>query len=148
MSRHHLAIISAFIFLVCNNVFADDIYKWKDENGQVHYASTPPKGSAATKMGVSTTFSEPPAKTSTKTDANPANDSDKKTDAADAEKKDPYSKQQHDSLCKKAKSDIDTLNKSGRLRVKQEDGSTTVMDDKNRNKRMKTMQDMMKKHCK
>jgi len=40
------------------------------------------------------------------------------------------------------------LNKGGRLRVKQEDGSTAVMTDKDRQERMKRMQSMVTKHCK
>lgn len=145
-------ICSLFLVLLSQNGYAA-IYKWKDEKGQIHYGSIPPRGVASQRMGVST-FTPPPQKTpAMATDAKNAATTPGKNGAADANLKNagnkgPYTQQQHDTLCNNARRDMEALNKGGRLRVKQEDGSSAVMSDDDRAKRMKTMQAMIKKHCK
>ena len=146
MNRHHLASLFAFVLLIFSSHISAAIYKWTNEEGQVHYGSMPPQGVAAEKMGVSTKFTPPPA-TKKKTANNKASAPAEGKDS-DKENKDPYSKEQHTTLCNNAKNDLATLNKGGRLRVKQKDGSTVVMDEETKTKRMKNMQAMMKKHCK
>jgi len=146
MNRHHLASLSAIILLIFSSQISAAIYKWTNEQGQVHYGSMPPQGVAAKKMGVSTKFTPPPApkkKALANKTSKPAEGKD-----SDKENKDPYTKEQHTKLCNNAKNDIETLSKGGRLRVKQKDGSSVVMDEETKAKRMKNMQAMMKKHCK
>jgi len=137
---------AAILLMLMSSFSLAAIYKWTDEHGQVHYGSAPPSGSSAKRMGVSTHYSTPPA-AKPKAETQASGSKEKKTAAA-TDKKDPYSKQQHDSLCKNARNDIATLDKGGRLRVKQADGSSAVMTDESRNKRQKTMQEMISKHCK
>jgi len=144
--NRHLASLSAIILLIFSSQISAAIYKWTNEKGQVHYGSMPPQGVAAQKMGVSTKFTPPPvAKKKALVDktSKPAEGKD-----PDKENKDPYTKEQHTTLCNNAKNDIATLSKGGRIRVKQKDGSSVVMDEETKAKRMKNMQDMMKKHCK
>ena len=146
MNRHHLASLSAIVLLIFSSQISAAIYKWTNEQGQVHYGSMPPQGVSAKKMGVSTKFTPPPApkkKASVDKNSEPAEGKD-----SDKENKDPYSKEQHTTLCNNAKDDIANLSKGGRLRIKQKDGSTVVMDEETKAKRMKNMQAMMKKHCK
>jgi len=142
---------SCFIFITTLLVLSGNasaaIYKWKDEAGQVHYGSVPPQGIKSQRMGVSTAYTPTPAKKTTKSDSKKAAASGEK-EPADADKKDKYTQQQHDTLCKNARKDLATMNQAGRLRVKQDDGSTAVMSDQDRQKRMKTMQAMAAKHCK
>lgn len=146
MSRFYQSALAAILLTLISSASTAAIYKWKDEQGQVHYGSAPPSGTSVQKMGVSTHFSTVPA-AKAKTAPKAAADKTKKADP-DTDKKDPYTQKQHDSLCNKATKDIATLNQGGRLRVKQEDGSSQVMTDKNRSKRQETMQKMIKKHCK
>ena len=144
MSSFYKSTLAAIFLSLISSASTAAIYKWKDEQGLVHYGSAPPSGTEAKKMGVSTHFSTvPKTKSAPKATANTTKKADASTD-----KKDPYTQKQHDSLCDKATKDIATLNQSGRLRVKQEDGSSKVMTDKNRTKRQETMQKMIKKHCK
>ena len=124
------------------------VYKWEDDSGLVHYSATRPQGVRYEKMGVSTNAlpaDQAPASAAKKSPPKTTADAGK---TANGDKKDSYTAEQHATLCKNARKDIATLNKSGRLRVKQEDGSTAVMSDESRNKRMKTMQSMISKHCK
>ena len=146
MASIRLTILTAVSLLLMTSPMSAAIYKWKDDAGQVHYGSTPPQGTPAQKMGVSTTFTPAPSTKAKTSDQKTADGNTTSSDKAD--EKDPYTQQQHDTLCKNARKDIETMNKSGRLRVKQEDGSTAVMSDADRAKRMKTMQEMVKKHCK
>jgi len=145
MSSSRLITLTTVFLLLISGTATAAIYKWKDKNGQVHYGSMPPQGTQAQKMGVSTTFSPPP-ETKAVDKKSPGNSN--KAANGGKDKKDPYTKEQHATLCLNARKDMDTMNKKGRLRVKQEDGSTAVMSEKDRNARMKTMQDMINKHCK
>ncbi len=147
MNRHYLASLTTIMLLLVSSHVSAAIYKWKNEEGQVHYGSMPPQGVTFEKMGVSTKFTPTPAAKTEKTDANAAKNSGTSA-AAGSKEKDPYTKAQHTELCTNAKKDIASLNTGSRLRVKQEDGSTAVMSDAEKTKRMKTMQDLMKKHCK
>ncbi|MDH5426114.1 MAG: DUF4124 domain-containing protein [Gammaproteobacteria bacterium] len=142
MTRHFLASLTAILLLLTCGYASAAIYKWRNEEGQINYGSMPPQGVAAEKMGVSTKFTPPPAKN--------ISNSTTKTDQTTTSKKDkdPYTQAQHDSLCETSKKDLASLNQGGRLRVKQDDGSSAVMTDTDKEKRIKTMQDMMKKHCK
>lgn len=146
MTRHSLAFFTSILLLLASNHAFATIYKWKNENGQIHYGSMPPpQGVPYQKMGINTTYTPTPApKPKTVNPKSARNSSDKTPD----DKKPAYTKEQQTTLCNSSKNDLATLNKNGRLRVKQEDGSTAVMSDKDRAARLKTMQDMMKKHCK
>lgn len=145
MSFKQIKIISAIFLLVITSNLSAAIYKWKDEAGQVHYGSMPPQGTQAEKMGVSTTFTAAPAK-----QANSKGGDKQGNQPANGKKPedDGYTQKQHDTVCKNARKDLETMNKSGRLRVKQDDGSSSVMTDKQRQERIKSMQAMVKKHCK
>jgi len=142
-----ITLCSALFVITTNSSAA--VYKWKDDSGLIHYSATRPQGVQYEKMGVSTNAlpaapsaaPKSPKKSASETTADTKN-------TAKGETKDSYTPEQHATLCNNAKKDVATLNKSGRLRVKQKDGSTAVMSDENRNKRMKTMQSMINKHCK
>lgn len=144
MTRQYLASLTALFLLIASSHAVAAIYKWKNEDGQVHYGSLPPQGVAYQKMGIDTEYKPIPA-TKTKKVNPKAKSGDK---ATDDKKESAYTKEQQTTLCANAKKDIAALNKGGRLRVKQEDGSSAVMSDKDKTARMKTMQSMMKKHCK
>lgn len=146
MIRHYLAFFTSVLLLLVSSHAVAAIYKWKNENGQIHYGSMPPpQGIPYQKMGINTTYTPTPApKTKAVNPKSAKSSADKATD----EKNPAYTKEQQATLCNNAKNDLATLNKAGRLRVKQEDGSSAVMSDKDKAARMKTMQDMMKKHCK
>lgn len=141
MIRHFLTSLTTVLLLLTGGHASAAIYKWTNAEGQINYGSMPPQGVAATKMGVSTKFTPPPAKKVIKKPTT----TDK---AAGKEDKEEYTKEQQNSLCETSKKDIASLNQGGRLRVKQKDGSSAVMSDADKAKRLKTMQGIMKKHCK
>jgi len=147
MASIRFSFILITTLLVLSGNASAAIYKWKDEAGLVHYGSMPPQGIKAQRMGVSTAFTPAPPKNTAKPDSKETAASGEKETPEDG-KKDKYTKQQHDTLCNNAQKDLATMNKGGRLRVKQEDGSTAVMTDKDRQERMKRMQSMVTKHCK
>lgn len=150
MSRHYLPAFFTVLLLITSNHALSAIYKWKNEEGQIHYGSIPPQGVTFEKMGVSTKFTPPPTPKTSKSDDKNANSGSKEASSGGAggDKKDPYSKAQHTELCNNAKKDLANLSKGGRLRVRQDDGSTAVMSETDKTARTKTMQGIMKKHCK
>lgn len=146
MTRHYLTFFATILLLIASNQGIAAIYKWKNEEGQVSYGSLPPQGVAYQRMGINTEYTPTPAPKTKK--AGPKSTKGKGDKDTSGDKEAAYTKEQQATLCANAKKDIASLNKGGRLRVKQKDGSSNVMPDKNKTERMKTMQDMMKKHCK
>lgn len=128
------------------------VYKWVDEDGHVNYSSTPPPaGHDAKRMqGIKATGPVVPDKKTSTEDSKKAGDKTKPADQAADKKTDEqqYTPEQRRKLCQNATKDLDTLAKSGRLRVKQADGSSVVMSDEEREKRRIQMSKMRDKHCK
>lgn len=147
MAFIRISFIYLSALLIISGTASAAIYKWKDEAGLVHYGSMPPQGANAQKMGVSTAFTPAPSKKAAKPDSKENSTSGEQT-APEAGKKDKYTQEQHNTLCKNAQKDLATMNKAGRIRVKQDDGSTAVLPDKDRQERIKRMQAMAAKHCK
>lgn len=146
MTRHYLAFFATILLLITSNQGIAAIYKWTNEEGQISYGSLPPQGVAYQRMGINTEYTPIPAPKTNK--AGPKLAKEKGDKDASGDKEAAYTKEQQATLCANAKKDIASLNKGGRLRVKQEDGSSSVMTDKNKTERMKTMKSMMNKHCK
>jgi hypothetical protein len=64
MNRFSGAALVAMLVLATGAVYADDIYKWVDEQGRTHFGSSPPPGRKAERLKTPSTASEPPSETS------------------------------------------------------------------------------------
>ena len=126
------------------------IYKWTDDEGNVHYSSSPPPDQQAE------TVKPPPA-----TDSEAAQkslqksrdilqppeeknkDSEKKKAAAEAEP-DPAAKKKR---CEAARKALEQLRTANRLQYINEDGERAYMTPEQRAEREKKAQEMVEKNC-
>jgi|GEM_PF-1151956 len=109
---------------------SEEYYRWLDEQGVVHYGSTPPPGVEATKVktyggsskSTNTTRNTPSSETKAEAPMEdlsnlPPEEVERRKKVAEAQKK----------VCDQEKARLAVLNKPGRIRMKQPDGSFTYM---------------------
>lgn len=123
------------------------VYKWVDDKGNVHYSEIRPKDNAAKKLNVDST---PPANNSSyKRPSLKTKDEDKKQNeankAADSNGTNAKEKQEQ---CAQARKDIELMESTGRLRVKDAEGNVSYMSEEDKAARIKRNQDRIKLYCK
>lgn len=124
------------------------IYKWVDEQGNIHYGEERPLTTEAEKIklapspaGSTSTYGKPSLKPKEKADA--ANE--EKID--DTQSKEMIPKKQRAELCSRAKETLKKISEAGRVRTKNKDGSTQVMTDQQKQDRIAQEQKAVKHHC-
>ena len=65
-------LIPLISLLIFTPVMADEIYKWADEDGQIHYSDVPKEGAAEVEIAPIQTFSAPSVTASTASSSNDA----------------------------------------------------------------------------
>jgi hypothetical protein len=128
------------------------VYKWTDDQGNMHYTQEKPPATKAKRMKIA-----PPPKQSGSTYKRP---SLKKKEAANnqntEQSSDKNNKQTEEKVnakdmaasCKSARSALKTLQSSGRTRLKDKDGNISYMTDEQKQKRVKQERDSIAKNCK
>ena len=149
--RWNTIILSLFISLIPISSYAA-VYKWTDDDGNVHYSQTKPTNAQSKRMKMApppqqdqSTYKRPSLgkkdgadnQDNEQTSGDSGNQSDKKKSA---NKQDPG--------CKSARSTLKTLLSSGRVRQRDKDGNLSYMSDEQKNQRIKHEQDFIAKNCK
>lgn len=124
---------------------AAKVYKWTDENGQVHFSSQPPRGTDndvyQLRLDKVPTPPAPAAeKTAEKKSAIDSDDSVELKPEIDPEVASQY--------CQQAKQAKQQLSENFSRRYKQDDGSVRPFTDKERADMMKRADDAIKSYCK
>lgn len=123
---------AALLALIPALAAADQVYKWTDDQGHVHYSSTPPPSTKAQQMTVNVPPPDPQSLQNLQQLQQSQADKDKAAkDAADKEaaKKDPKAealKQQH---CDDLRTRLQTLTQSGRAATTDAQGNLNYLDD-------------------
>jgi hypothetical protein len=119
---------------------ANKVYKWTDENGQVHFSSHPPRSldKDVYNVRVDKAADAPPAKPATV--AKPA--------PAAKEEKAAISNEQATKYCQQAKDAKAKLSENFSRRFKQDDGSFRPLTDKERADMMKSANEAITAYCK
>lgn len=130
------------------------IYKWTDEDGNVHYGSQRPANVTSERMkiqsGRPSQADEAPAKDETGKKTSEENKEEKKpeTTAPKANEPPKLSRKEKKSRCQQANKSVQTIVTRGRVRVRQEDGTTRHMTDQERSKRLAQARKNVAKYCK
>ena len=121
MLRKIFFILSLITFSISSATAA--VYKWVDEKGNVHYSEQRPKQTEAERIKLdkapppsSSSYKKPSLKT--KEDENNKDKDDTKAESNNAE----IAKQKQ-QLCAEARKDLELMQSTGRLRVKDKDGN-------------------------
>ncbi len=133
------------------------IYKWVDENGNVHYGSQRPAESSAEKMSVdmhapqdTSTYNRPGQKDKTAPADGAEGETAEKEKAEDEEKKPMTAaeKKKLQAACQQARKQLATMQAKGQIRVRDKDGSTSYLSQEQKDSRIKQLRDAVAKKCK
>ncbi len=152
MNTRIALLISAAVLLAAAGMAAsaDQVYRWVDKDGHVHYSQTPP---ASTDVNAQTVNITPPAPDPTTLqneqnlakqlqDQNKQNQDDQQKAQADAQQK-----AQHQQQCDALRQRLQVLQQSGRVATVDAQGNKTYVSDDARAKQEQDMQDMIAKQC-
>ncbi len=140
-------IITACLCLLIQTPSFAGVYKWVDENGQVHYGEQP-VGTDAEKVKIRHNETTKP-RAMKKAEDGTAKDGDKeKTAEVEPEMKEvPVPKKEKRKLCNEAKSDIASINSRGRMREISKDGEYTYLSEEQRQQRLAAAKKKQREYC-
>ena len=155
MGKHRLTscLTAASFFLLIQSPLFAGVYKWTDENGQVHYGEQPGNASAepVTIRQNETTTPRVINKAEEDEAENPNGDKTDKTDT-EAEKfgewkEVPPSKKEKRKLCNEAKSDLAAISGRGRMREINEKGEYVFLTEDQRQQRISAAKKQQRENC-
>lgn len=130
--------------LLAAPVQADKVYRWTDENGQVHFSSQPPRGlnDDLYNFHVDKPADPPPAK--------PVSEKvvDKQPKAKQEEQKPSIDPKKAKEYCQQARDAKAKVSANFNRRFKQEDGSFRPLTDKERADMIKRANESIAAYCK
>lgn len=129
---------------------ADQVYKWVDEQGHVHFSQTPPPGTKvqAQQVTVSPAAPDPQSLQNSQQLQKQIDDQNKAAqDAAAKNKPDPAAEAQKKQHCDDLRSKLVVLQNSGRAATSDAQGNLTYLDDAARAKQEAAIQDEISKDC-
>jgi hypothetical protein len=123
-----------------------EVYKWVDEQGQVHYGDRP-EAQDAEKMTIRTNETTKPReiKSDDKDAAEQAEDEAKQAEKPPVEKYVPaYEKQR---MCREAKTDLASISSRGRMRERDAQGNYRYLTEEERQQRISAARKKQAKYC-
>lgn len=144
------SIIPACICLLALSPAHAGVYKWVDENGQVHYGERP-VGADAEKVTIRHNETTKPRTLKKAEDG-----SEEGTEGENAEKtaepepewvEVPVPKKEKRKLCNEAKSDIAAINSRGRMREINKKGEYTYLTEEQKQQRLSAAKKKQREYC-
>jgi hypothetical protein len=149
--ERNMKYLVCLILVITSSAYANGIYKWIDEDGNVHYGDAPPASVATEEVTVDVAPSVPgkplprletsdPGSSTTSSES-PAND--------EPEPEPEVSDEQAENICSQAHRNLTKLNKSRRkARVRNPDGTTRQMNNEERKASREQANQNVKDYCK
>lgn len=134
-----IAVLFVSVLMLTGTAQAASLYKWTDEEGNVHYSQTPPEHGQADKMHLKDTT---PPQNAAPAAAEEPEDQGIPEDAG----QDTAEAQARQRNCEIARYNLETYKTSDRL--KQPDGTVIVISDEMRDAKMKEAQALIDIYCK
>lgn len=136
--------------LSVSQIASAGIYKWVDEQGNVHYGEQRPQNTSSQKMQVQkyapenkSTYKRPSYTPSTKsTNKNTQDNPPEKKKETRAEKKKRL------AACEKTRANLKMMEEIGRIRAKDKDGNTRYLSQKEKEAKMQKNREQISKYCK
>lgn len=129
---------------------ADQVYRWVDKDGHVHYSQTPPSSTLvnAQTLNINTPPPDPTGLQNDQKMAQQNQDRDKQAD--DAQKKDQAAAAQHEQQqkeCNYLQQRLQLLEQSARVATVDAQGNKSYISDDDRAKQEQDLQDQINKTC-
>ena len=133
------------VLAVSSSLHAGSIQKWIDEDGNVHYGDAPPVSARTEDIKVQSAPSDPGKPLPRLSDDAAGADEDAGTEAGDNEQSAAGEKDA--SICARATNDLNIINTSLNIQLKQADGTTRYLNaDEVKQRRARAEADIAR-HC-
>lgn len=152
MHTRNTLLISVALLLALSGAaaFADQVYRWVDKDGHVHYSQTPPTSTGVTAQSVNIA-PPPPDPTTLRNEQTLAKQIDAKNkqaqDAQQQAQADAQKQAQQKQQCDSLRSRLQILLQSARLATVDAQGNKTFISDDARAKQEQQLQDQISKDC-
>ena len=150
MKTLSMLLMSAVIGLMMQAAGADQVYRWVDKDGHVHYSQTPP---ATTGVNAQTLNITPPAPdpTTLRNEQNLAQDLQKKNDQSQQDQQKAQAAQQQKDQdkqrCDGLRQRLQLLQQSGRVASIDAQGNKNYISDADKAKQMQDLENTIAKDC-
>jgi len=143
------SIITASLFLFVLSPLHASVYRWVDENGQVHYGEQPGNtGAEEVIIRQNETTKPRPINKAEEDAAESGNENTEQQAEVPAVPEAPkISKKEKRRLCNKAKNDIASINSRGRLREINKKGEYVYLTEQQRQKRLSDARKKQRENC-
>ena len=146
----HMRVIICLFILASSSLFAGEILKWVDEDGNIHYGDAPPISAETERVRVLSAPSNPGrALPRLSTDGSTGNSNKKGTDVAASGAQDDLKlpADQAKIACEEATADLKVINRSNRIRLRSADGTTRYMTTEEIDVRRENAEKAVSLHC-
>ena len=143
------SIITVYLCLLFQTSSYAEVYKWTDENGQIHYGEQP-GNTGAEKVTIrqnETTKPRPINKAEADTAESDKKNSDQQAEASGELVEVPPSKKEKRKLCNQAKSDLAAINSRGRMREINKKGEYVYLTEQQRQQRLSAARKKQREFC-
>lgn len=162
MTNKNILWASTLFLLLIQSAVHAGIYKWVDENGQVHYGERPGNTASESITIRKNETTTPRSVKKVKADGEKQGDDKKQADGDGTENTDgkpaepvaeaplvpeKIPKKEKRALCNEAKSDIAAISSRGRMREINKKGEYIYLDDKQRQQRLDAARKKQNKFC-
>ncbi|KKN35406.1 hypothetical protein LCGC14_0784030 [marine sediment metagenome] len=151
MLKLNFYFVSFLASLFIANVAVAEIYKWTDDDGQVHYSQQAPKDNAAEVMNVPTPPPISPEQAKRQVDAlisQQEADEAAKQQAQERAQAEKAFDEKRKKQCEEAKNALTQYQEHPAARYYDENGDVKRMTEEFRQEKMKTIKATIKQHCK
>ena len=128
------------ILAISTSLTAGTIHKWIDEDGNVHYGDTPPVSSKTESVRVLSKPSNPGK-------ALPRLTSPENAEQAAGQQQKQASAEQAKIVCENARQDLQVINNTSRIRLKEPDGTTRFLTAEEISERKAQTEADIAKYC-
>ena len=137
----------AIFLLTFQQPLYSGVYKWEDENGQIHYSDQPDNPDAEKfTLRKNTTTEARPVNSDDQNDADIVEEESKKPAVPEMVEVEP-SKKEKRKLCNEAKSDIEAILSRGRMREVNKKGEYIYLPEEQRQKRLSAARKKQREYC-
>lgn len=150
MLKQFLVVLGCLVAFAANaSAPADNdkntVYRWVDEQGNVHFAQAPPAGIAAQKIKIDVQLAASPAP---EQDAKATSQPEKASESKSNDGALTNIKQQLQQACEQAKKNLNVLQSFDRVRIKQSNGEYRFLSEQEKQAQIKQYQQQIKEACK
>ncbi|GAB4351683.1 MAG: hypothetical protein Kow006_15810 [Gammaproteobacteria bacterium] len=151
--RRNIASCLLLLALVGATAASADIYRWKDNNGQIHYTQTPPppgnkdRGTVIRTTGPATGAQEQARERSSAIQQRLQSFRENRAKQRQEEEKQKADADRRARNCEAAKSNLAKLENRRQRRLLGKDGQVTVLTEAERQKRMEEARKQIRENC-